>query len=34
VILDSTDMTLEEAVQAAEAIVLAKLNPTPEQAAK
>ena len=34
VVLDSTDMTLEEAVQAAEAIVQAKLNVQPDQLAK
>lgn len=34
VVLDSTDMTLEEAVRAAEAIVLAKLNQTPKQLVK
>lgn len=34
VVLDSTDMTLEEAVQAAEAIVLAKMNQTPKQLVK
>jgi cytidylate kinase len=33
VILDSTDMTLEEAVQAAEAIVMEKLNQTRDQLA-
>ena len=34
VVLDSTEMTLEEAVHAAEAIVLAKLNQTPNQLVK
>jgi cytidylate kinase len=34
VVLDSTDMTLEEAVHAAEAIVLAKLNQTPNPLVK
>jgi cytidylate kinase len=34
VVLDSTDMTLEEAVRAAEAIVMAKLVPSPDQLAK
>ena len=34
VVLDSTDMTLDEAVQAAEAIVVAKLNQTPNQLVK
>lgn len=34
VVLDSTDMTLEQAVQAAEAIVLAKMNRHSQQLAK
>ena len=34
VVLDSTDMSLEEAVRAAEAIVLAKLNQSPKQLVK
>jgi cytidylate kinase len=34
VVLDSTDMTLEEAVQAAETIVMAKMVPLPDQLAK
>ena len=34
VVLDSTDMTLEEAVQAAEAIVMAKMAASPDQLAK
>jgi len=33
-VLDSTDMTLEEAVQAAEAIVMAKMAASPDQLAK
>lgn len=34
VVLDSTDMTLEEAVRAAEEIVMAKMIPLPDQLAK
>jgi cytidylate kinase len=34
VVLDSTDMTLEEAVRAAEDIVMAKMVPSPDQLAK